>query len=48
MEDIIRIGHLCNFGARGGVFSPHGVSPTLLSGMDHGNTMPFIIEIYEI
>lgn len=50
MKKIIKVGNIVGQGnSQGGsVFLTQGISPTLLSGMSHGNVMPYIVEIKKI
>ena len=44
-DQIIVAGNVGNKKTQGRtVYMAEGISPTLCSGMDHGNTMPYIIE----
>lgn len=45
-KDIEKIGNLGGaFTQSRAVYHPEGLSPTLIAGMDHGNTMPYVIEV---
>lgn len=47
---IIKVGNVVGGGKSqgGSVYLQQGISPSLLSGMSHGNVMPYVIEIREI
>lgn len=47
MSNIKKVGNVVGGGKSqgGSVFLSNGISPTLLSGMSHGNTVPYLIEI---
>lgn len=47
MSEIKKLGNIVGSGKSqgGGTYSTDGICPTLISGMNHGNTMPFIVEI---
>ena len=45
MPDIAMIGHVGEGKTQSRtVYDTEGISPTLCSGMDHGNTIPYVIE----
>lgn len=49
IEDVKRVGNLSNAKTQSRtVYDIDGVSPTLCSGMDHGNTMPHILDAQAI
>ena len=41
---VIKIGNTGGSSQSRSVYSPEGISPTLMAGMDHCNTMPYILE----
>lgn len=46
MEKIITVGNIGGGQTQSRmVYMPQGLSPTLCSGMDHGNTIPYIVEV---
>lgn len=44
---IRKVGNIVGAGKAqgGGTYLVQGICPTLLSGMSHGNVMPFIVEV---
>lgn len=49
-KKILKVGNIVGGGkAQGGsVYLGGGISPSLLSGMSHGNVMPYIVEVKKI
>ncbi|MBQ0112425.1 MAG: DNA (cytosine-5-)-methyltransferase [Bacteroidales bacterium] len=47
-NDVSRIGGLLGNHQAGSVYEKEALAPTLMAGMDHGNTMPYIVEEKEI
>ena len=44
LQEVNKLGGLFGNHQATSVYDTNSISPTLMAGMDHGNTMPYIVE----